>query len=212
MPTSTDVVTCPTPSVHEEVDPTPSCPLAFITTGVPVAVRSVPSIPAMNVRSEESEDQGSIRELHGASFPTPCEARLVDALRAAGRLCVSLVAVEQGKVAGHVAFSPVSVLGTSDGVGLGPVAVLAPYRRRGIGEQLIREGMMVCERAGSGFVVVLGEPSYYRRFGFMPASGWGLRDEYGGGGAFQALELRPGSIPHAGGLVRYASEFAAVEG
>jgi len=59
-------------------------------------------------------------------------------------------------------------------------------------------------------VVVLGDPAYYGRFGFLPASGWGLGDEYGGGAAFQALELRAGSIPTAGALVRYAPEFAAL--
>ncbi len=166
----------------------------------------------MNVRSEEPADHGAIHAVHAESFPTVGEARLVDTLRAAGLLCVSLVAVEQGEVVGHVAFSPVSVLGANDGVGLAPVAVLPAYRQRGIGEQLIREGLAVCERSSYGFVVVLGDPSYYRRFGFMPSGGWGLRDEYGGGEAFQALELRPGSIPPGGGVVRYAPEFAVVEG
>lgn len=166
----------------------------------------------MNVRSEEPADQRAIHGVHGASFPTVGEARLVDALRAAGLLCVSLVAVEQDEVVGHVAFTPVSVLGATDGVGLAPVAVLPAYRRRGIGGQLIREGLVVCERSSYGFVVVLGDPRYYRRFGFKPAGGWGLCDEYGGGEAFQALELRPGSIPPGGGVVRYAPEFAVVEG
>ena len=166
----------------------------------------------MNVRSEEPSDHRAIHGVHAASFPTVGEARLVDALRAAGLLCVSLVAVEQGKVIGHVAFSRVSVLDATDGVGLGPVAVLPGYRQRGIGEQLIRDGLAACKRSSYGFVVVLGDPGYYRRFGFMPAGGWGLCDEYGGGEAFQALELRPGSIPADGGLVRYAPEFAAVGG
>jgi putative acetyltransferase len=130
----------------------------------------------------------------------------------AGRLCVSLVAVEQDEIVGHVAFSPVSVLGATDGVGLAPVAVLPSHRRRGIAERLIREGLAACQRAGYGFVVVLGEPGYYRRFGFVPASRLGLRDEYGGGEAFQALELPPGSIPPSGGLVRCAPEFAGLGG
>ena len=59
-------------------------------------------------------------------------------------------------------------------------------------------------------MVVLGDPAYYRRFGFLPASRWGLRDEYGGKDAFQALELRPGAIPPGGGVVRYAPEFNAL--
>jgi putative acetyltransferase len=166
----------------------------------------------VNIRSEEPADNGAIHAVHTASFPTVGEAQLVDALRAARRLCVSLVAVERRDVVGHVAFSPVSVLGATDGVGLAPVAVLPAFRRRGIAEQLIREGLAVCKRLNHGFVVVLGDPSYYRRFGFVPATRWALRDEYGGGDAFQALELRPGGIPAGGGVVRYAPEFAAVAG
>jgi putative acetyltransferase len=162
----------------------------------------------VHVRPEEPADHRAIHAVHAASFPTVSEARLVDALRSAGRLCVSLVAVEQDEVVGHVAFSPVNVLGATDGVGLAPVAVLQAFRRCGIAEQLIREGLALCEQWGHGFVVVLGDPRYYRRFGFAPARRWGLRDEYGGGEAFQALELRPGAIPAGGELVRYAPEFA----
>jgi putative acetyltransferase len=61
-------------------------------------------------------------------------------------------------------------------------------------------------------VVVLGGPAYYRRFGFTAAAGWGLADEYGGGDAFQVLEIRAGAIPRGAGLVRYAPEFAALGG
>ena len=160
-------------------------------------------------RFETAADEAAIHAVHTASFPTRLEADLVDALRHAGRLMISLVAVEHGEVVGHVAFSPVTVAGTTDGVGLAPVAVLLNFRRRGIAARLIREGLAECTRRNHGFVVVLGDPRYYGRFGFTPARGWGLHDEYGGGDAFQALELRPGAIPAAGGLVRYAPEFAA---
>lgn len=163
------------------------------------------------IRPECPGDAAAIHAIHAASFPTTDEARLVDALRAAGRLCVSLVAVERAQIVGHVAFSPVSVPGTTDGVGLAPVAVLPGYRRRGVAAQLVREGLAACQRAGYGFVVVLGEPGYYRRFGFAPATRWGLHDEYGGGDAFQALELRPGAVPPCGGLARYAEEFARID-
>jgi len=165
---------------------------------------------ALNVRSEEPGDEDSIHGVHVGAFPADGEARLVDALRAAGRLRVSLVAVEEGRIVGHVAFSPVTVAGAADGVGLAPVAVSSAHRRRGIADQLIREGLAICKRSSYGFVVVLGDPDYYGRFGFEPASGWGLSDEYGGGAAFQALELRPGAIPRDAGLVRYAPEFAVV--
>jgi putative acetyltransferase len=165
----------------------------------------------MKIRLEEPTDGDGIRAVHTASFPTPGEARLVEALRAAGSLAISLVAEEESHIAGHVAFSPVRLVGAPDGVGLAPVAVLPAFRRRGVADALIREGLAECERSGYGFVVVLGEPHYYGRFGFVPASGWGLSDEYGGGDAFQALELRPGAIPASGGLVQYSPEFAALD-
>lgn len=164
----------------------------------------------LSIRPEQPADVAAIYAVHAAAFPSESEARLVDALRAAGRLSVSHVAVEDGKVVGHVAFSPVTVAEATTGVGLGPVAVLPVRQKRGIGERLIRESLHACQRAGFTFVVVLGEPAYYGRFGFQPASAWGLVDEYGGGDAFQALELEPDAIPRGAGLVRYAPEFAAV--
>ena len=162
------------------------------------------------VRAEQPGDATAIAAVHASAFPTTAEARLVDALRRAGRLSVSLVAEESAVVIGHVAFSPVSVGAVATGAGLGPVAVLSAYRRRGVAAQMIREGLGACTRAGFRFVVVLGDPSYYARFGFRPASEWSLTDEYGGGSAFQALELTAGSIPPGPGLVRYAPEFATL--
>jgi putative acetyltransferase len=169
-------------------------------------------LEVVRIRLEEPDDLNAIRAVHAASFPTESEANLVEALRAFGRLCVSLVAVTQDHVVGHVAFSPVSLAGATGGVGLAPVAVLAEYRRQGIAARLIRKGLEACEQAGCRFVVVLGEPSYYQRFGFIAASKRGLQDEYGGGEAFQVLELRPGTIPGSEGLVRYAPEFTLLDG
>jgi putative acetyltransferase len=165
----------------------------------------------MHIRPESPGDIGDIHHVHAESFPTTLEAKLVDALRDAGRLRVSLVAEERGAVVGHVAFSPVTLPGSTDGVGLGPVAVLPDFRRRGIADKLIRAGLAQCMEQ-FGFVVVLGDPRYYHRFGCLPAAQWKLSDEYGGGDAFQAMELRAGAIPAAGGIVRYAPEFALVDG
>jgi putative acetyltransferase len=75
---------------------------------------------------------------------------------------------------------------------------------------LVRAALEASRNAMFDFVVLLGDPRYYARFGFTGAFRWGLRDEYGGADAFQALELRPGAIPRDGGLVRYAPEFARV--
>ena len=163
----------------------------------------------MNIRLESPADRCAIHAVHAACFPTPYEADLVDALRHAGRLSISLVAAQEAEVVGHVAFSPVTAPGGAAGMGLGPVAVLASWRRRGIAAQLIRAGLDQCAESRHGFVVVLGDPRYYQRFGFRPAGRWGWHDEFGGGDAFQALELRPGVIPAGAGAVRYAPEFTA---
>jgi putative acetyltransferase len=143
-----------------------------------------------------------------SAFPTDAEARLVDLLRGSGQARVSLVAEVDGTVVGHVVFSPVSVGGAqSGGLGLAPVAVVPAHQRRGVGSALIGEGLAVCRREGYPFVVLLGHPGYYPRFGFRRASELGLTNEYKADEAFMVLELRPGSLPREGGLVRYGPEF-----
>lgn len=164
------------------------------------------------VRPERPEDFASIAAVVTEAFPTSVESQLVEALRNSGRLSVSLVAVVNDQVVGHIAFSPVTVEGVGGGAGLAPVAVRLGSRRKGIGALLVREGLAAARASGFGFAVVLGEPAYYSRFGFSPASRWGLSDEYGGGDAFQALELSPGAIPSGGGLVKFAPEFSAFGG
>lgn len=163
------------------------------------------------IRPEQPGDSSAIFAVHAASFPSDGEARLVDALRVAGRLSVSLVAEVDRAVVGHVAFSPVTTASGAVGAGLAPVAVAGPQRRQGIAADLIRAGLEACRAAGFGWAVVLGKPTYYARFGFRPATTFGLSDEYGGGDAFQAVELVSGTLPVGAGVVRYASEFAALE-
>lgn len=164
------------------------------------------------VRPERPEDHAAIGRLHRAAFPSALESLLVDRLRAAGRLSVSLVAERAGDgIGGHVAFSPVELPQRTGsvprGAGLGPVAVREGHRRQGIAARLIRAGLERCAGTGFAFVVVLGDPAYYERFGFVPAGTYGLSDEYGGGDAFQVRELSAGSLPVGAGLVRYAPEF-----
>jgi putative acetyltransferase len=163
-----------------------------------------------NVRHEQPGDAEAIYAVHAASFPGDDEARLVNLLRDAGRLSVSLVAEVDGAVVGHVGFSPVTVASGAIGAGLAPLAVVEPFRRRGVAAKLVRAGIAACGDAGFGWAVVLGEPEYYGRFGFRAASEFGLSDEYGGGAAFQAMELTPGAVPVGAGLVRYSPEFASL--
>jgi len=162
------------------------------------------------IRQERSDDVEAIRAVVEGAFPTPMEARLVELLREAGRLSVSLVAEVDERMVGHVAFSPVSTDSGAMGAGLAPLTVLEAHRRRGIAARLVEAGLDACRSAGFDWVVVLGDPSYYARFGFGPAGEAGLFDEYGGGDAFQVLELTPGALPTGEGLVRYAPEFASL--
>jgi putative acetyltransferase len=161
------------------------------------------------IRTEEAADIPAIFAVNRACFPTDGEAKLVDALRAAGRLSISLVAVVDDEVVGHVAFSPVTTEGGETGLGLGPLAVLEVHRCQGIGAHLVRAGLLGCKTADYGWAVVLGDPAYYSRFGFQVAREFGLSDEFGGGDHFQAIELIPGQLPNGAGLVRYAREFHA---
>jgi putative acetyltransferase len=165
----------------------------------------------MLIRNERPADVAAIYAIHASSFPTDGEAKVVDALRVSGRLSVSLVAELNGDVVGHVAFSPVTVADGAVGVGLGPIAVVERERRKGVGAGLVEEGLAACRLASFGWAVVLGDPAYYARFGFRPASEFWLSDEFRGGAAFQAVELVPGALPVGAGLVRYAREFAALE-
>jgi len=164
-----------------------------------------------SVRAEGPEDAAAIEQVLLACFPTDVEARLVDLLREAGHLAVSLVAEEDGQVVGHVAFSPVSAASGEAGAGLAPIAVLPAYRRRGVAHALVEQGLASCAALGFGWAVVLGELKYYSRFGFRSATGFGLVDDYGGGDAFQAIELKAGMLPESAGPVRYAPEFESLE-
>lgn len=177
------------------------------------------------VRDEAAADVPAVRQINELAFGRPQEAALVDALRAAARPHVSLVAVEDGEVVGHIFFSPVSiepdesattttaaVVAAVMAMGLGPMAVLPQSQNRGIGSQLVREGLRVCrERLSCAVVVVLGHPGYYPRFGFVPASRKGLRCEYAvPDEAFMVAELVPGALGGGGGLVKYHPEFGKV--
>ena len=158
------------------------------------------------IRAEKCDDAEQIHAVHLASFPTNGEAKLVDALRATNCLPVSIVACIEDKIIGHAAFSPVTA-GDSTGIGLGPIAVIQSQRRLGIGARLIEDGLSKCRELGYAWIVVLGDPKYYARFGFRPASEFGLQDEFRGGSHFQAMELAKGQLPIGSRLVKYSPEF-----
>lgn len=163
------------------------------------------------IESERPEDAAGIHELLVAAFPTNGEALLVDDLRIADALPVSLVASESGTVLGHVAFSPVSIRPSGNAAliwALAPLAVLPAAQGRGIGSELVRTGLHACAHAGCDAVVVLGDPQYYCRFGFFPAVQYGLRCSFDAPPeAFMLVEFRPGSVSHHDGTVYFHPAF-----
>lgn len=126
----------------------------------------------MRIRPERLSDHVAIRAVTAAAFASSAyghngEAGIVDALRAAGALAVSLVADDDGAVVGHAAWSPVQIaIAEGDWYGLGPLAVAPAWQGRGAGQALVREGLKTLEALGSAGCVVLGDPAYYGRFGF----------------------------------------------
>jgi len=126
---------------------------------------------SMQIRRECPEDATAIRLVTEAVFrgilhSDQTEARIVDALRSAGALTLSLVADQEGEILGHAAFSPVRIEGVSDWYGLGPVSVAPRRQRTGIGQGLIRCGLDQLRLLKAAGCVVFGEPAYYGRFGF----------------------------------------------
>jgi putative acetyltransferase len=162
------------------------------------------------VRAEEPSDVSAIRQVNELAFETSTEARLVDVLREGARLLVSLVAEDEGRVVGHIAFSRVRIASALDlfGLGLGPMAVLPSFQNRGIGSRLVREGLLRCRALGACFVVVLGHAHFYPRFGFVTASQFQLSCSWPvPEGVFMAIELNSGSLAGAEGPVSYEPEF-----
>jgi putative acetyltransferase len=157
-------------------------------------------------------DDPAIARLNDAAFGTAGEARLVEALRAAGLAAIELVAVEDTGVVGHILFSILEV--TVDGravkaLALAPMAVAPAHQRTGIGSTLVRAGLDRARADGWDAVIVLGHPRYYPRFGFSAALARHLEAPYSGA-AFMALSLRPGALDGRGGRVAYPAAFAMV--
>ena len=165
------------------------------------------------IRNEESKDIQQVTEILKTAFPTDAESKLVNALRANGKAIISLVAVEGDEVLGHILFSPVTTTPPSlqEGIGLAPVAVRRDIQSQGIGSQLIREALRLCQELEFDFCVVLGSPKYYQRFGFERASKFDLQNEYGMDDGFMVIRFsnqRRSEADIAPCLVSYSSEFA----
>jgi putative acetyltransferase len=163
----------------------------------------------MSLRDECSGDHEAIRQLHLRSFPGPGEARLVDQLRGDGDAVISLVAIEDRELAGHVMFSRMAA--PFRALGLGPVAVLPDRRRKGIAAALIQKGIKRAQHEGWMAIFVLGDPAYYQRFGFDSKHADGFESPYVGP-HFMALPLNGDRLPLRFGPLAYAPAFSALDG
>lgn len=168
---------------------------------------------SMQIRSETDDDKAAVYDINAAAFPTEAEARLVDALRESASEYISQVAVADQNVVGHIMFTPVTLEPFEDLrlMGLAPMAVSPSLQRGGIGSELLKTGLLRCTESDVGAVAVLGHPQYYPRFGFRPASQWGIKSEYEvPEEVFMMIELSPGYLRGYQGTIRYDAAFADI--
>ena len=167
----------------------------------------------ITIRIERPQDAAPVRMVNEQAFGRAAEADIVDRLRGTCGDCLSLAAEEEdGDVVGHVLFSPAIVEGHESsvvGMGLAPLAVMPSRQRQGVGSALVRRGLETLRERGCPFVVVLGHPDYYPRFGFERASAHGLACQWAGlpDDAFMTLILDAGAMEGVSGVAAYRAEF-----
>ena len=176
----------------------------------------------VTIRQEQPDNIAAVRAINEVAFPLhtrvereagqSAEAGIVDSIRSSCPDVVSLVAVDAGRIVGHVFFSPVFVStagGAVQGMGLAPMAVIPERQRQGIGSRLVQAGIDAMRERGCPFVIVLGHPKYYPRFGFVPASQHGLSCQWAGvpDQAFMVLVLDEHTMSSVTGVARYRDEF-----
>lgn len=167
-----------------------------------------------DIRLQEATDVPHVRRINELAFGQPLEADLVERLTAACPDVLSLVADDDG-IVGHILFTPVVIEHVGRrvaGRGLAPMAVLPGRQRQGIGSALVRRGLEILGADRCPFVVVVGHPGYYPRFGFERASAHGLRSPWEGipDEAFMVRILDAAAMENVSGVVRYRPEFDEV--
>ena len=172
------------------------------------------SAAPIEIRPEEPADLEAVRLINERAFDQPDEAALVDQLRARGGVTLSLVACREGTPCGHILYTPLlDPAGglVPGGVALGPMAVLPGDQRQGVGTALIEQSLRELRVMGAAFVLVLGHPTYYPRFGFEPARNYGVTCEFEvPAEILMVMPLRPDALSATGREVRYQPEFSAL--
>lgn len=164
----------------------------------------------MEIRPERPDDQDLTGLLYRQAFIGTYEAELIDELRRTGVTPIALVAMEDGKLVGHIMFATIGLQVDGRAVpslALAEMAVRSGLQRTGIGGKLIEAGLDAARAQDYAAVVVLGHPTYYPRFGFSADRARHLRTPFRGGDAFMALELKPGALDGEDGVVTYPAAF-----
>lgn len=166
----------------------------------------------ISVRTEQPGDTPSIRRVIEQAFGRTQEADVVDKLRSTCAGYLSLVALVDDTLVGHILFSPATIEtpdGIIEGMGMAPVSVLPDHQRRGVGYELIRTGLSRLKAQGCPFVIVLGHPEYYPRYGFERASLHNIRCQWGNvpDEAFMILVMDKTALAGVSGVARYRSEW-----
>lgn len=170
----------------------------------------------MTIIPEQPDYRAAISRITTLAFGRPSEARLIEELRLGSTFIpgLSLVALNDHEPIGHILLSAVQIKG-ADGVAtpslaLAPMSVLPEHQKKGVGTALVRAALERAGNSGHGSVIVLGHPEYYPRFGFRPASEWGIRAPFAASdGAFMAMELHAGALHGVGGVVGYPDVFGS---
>jgi len=161
------------------------------------------------IRGEEVDDIDAIDRVVTAAFgDREQEARLVSLIRQRRQSLVSLVAVDGDEVSGHVMVSPIDIGVTGKYGGLAPLSVAPDFQGTGIGSKLMEAAIAASRNIGIAALFVLGDPNYYRRFGFTPSH---IENEYGATDAFMHLELVPGCLAGVEGTAKYVAAFREVD-
>lgn len=164
----------------------------------------------MLIREETDGDHQGIRVVNRLAFGRDSEFELVCNLRSAQLVIVSLVALDESEVIGHIVFSRLAVEidgRTVNAASLAPVAVIPGRQGQGVGSLLITEGLAVLRKKLVEAVIVLGHTAYYPRFGFSPDLTRKLLSPFRGKPEFMGLELVPGSLAGEKGCIRYPAAF-----
>lgn len=166
------------------------------------------------IRSETPKDFEQITILNDLAFKRPNEGLMISALRKNNKFIpeLSLVAEIDSKIVGHILFFPLNIISGEKNyevLSLAPLAVLPEYQKKGIGKELVTEGLKKSKDMGYKAIVVLGHPTYYSKFGFEPASKWNIKPPIDDvpDGASMALELLEGFLRDKAGGIEYPAEY-----